>query len=113
LARTCAQGEWQKNRASGPWQLNCGLQEGEAAAKPVIAHPKREKARQGRFNRQTYRRRIVAARCINHLKWFRRVATHKNRMVTLSAIPCFICCYGEMTPVAESLDVQLRCACVG
>jgi transposase len=61
--------------------------------KPVIAHQKNEKARAGRFERKSYRRRNMVERCISSLKWFRRVAprdeklaTHYLGMVTLAII---------------------------
>jgi transposase len=50
--------------------------------KPVIPHQKNEKARQGRFDRKNYRRRNVVERCINSLKWFRRVATRYEKLAT-------------------------------
>ena len=49
---------------------------------PVIAHQKNEKARQGRFDRKSYRRRKIVERCINSLKWFRRVATRYEKLAT-------------------------------
>jgi transposase len=49
---------------------------------PVIAHQKNEKARRGRFDRRRYRRRNVVERCINSLKWFRRVATRYEKLAT-------------------------------
>ena len=65
----------------------------ERRIKPVIAHQKTEKARRGRFDRKTYRRRNVIERCVGSLKWFRRVATryeklalHYLGMVTLAII---------------------------
>jgi transposase len=50
--------------------------------KPVIAHQKNEKARRGRFDRKSYRRRNIVERCINSLKWFRRVATRYEKLAT-------------------------------
>ena len=47
---------------------------------PVIAHQKKEKARGGRFDRKTCRRRNVIERCLNSLKWFRRVATRYEKL---------------------------------
>jgi transposase len=65
----------------------------ERGIEPVIAHQKKEKARQGKFDRKTYRRRNIIERCVNSLKWFRRVATryeklalHYLGMVTLAII---------------------------
>jgi transposase len=65
----------------------------ERGIKPVIAHQKSEKARNGRFDKKTYRRRNIIERCISSLKWFRRVATryeklalHYLAMVTLAII---------------------------
>ena len=49
---------------------------------PVIAHQKKEKARQGRFDRKSYRRRNIIERCVNSLKWFRRVATRYEKLAT-------------------------------
>ena len=47
----------------------------ERGIEPVIAHQKKEKARRGRFDKKSYKRRNVVERCVNSLKWFRRVAT--------------------------------------
>jgi transposase len=65
----------------------------ERGIKPVIAHKDNEKARPKRFDRKSYRRRNIIERCINSLKWFRRVATryeklalHYLGMVTLAII---------------------------
>jgi transposase len=65
----------------------------ERGIEPVIAHQKGEKARSGKFDRRSYRRRNVIERCVNSLKWFRRVATryeklalHYLGMVTLAII---------------------------
>jgi transposase len=52
----------------------------EKGIRPVIAHQKAEKARRGRFDRKSYRRRNVVERCINSLKWFRRVATRYEKL---------------------------------
>jgi len=49
---------------------------------PVIAHQKKEKARHGRFDRKSYRRRNVIERCVSSLKWFRRVATRYEKLAT-------------------------------
>jgi transposase len=52
----------------------------EKGITPVIAHQRKEKARRGRFDRASYRRRNVVERCINSLKWFRRVATRYEKL---------------------------------
>jgi transposase len=52
----------------------------EKGITPVIAHQKAEKARRGRFDRKSYRRRNVVERCISSLKWFRRVATRYEKL---------------------------------
>jgi transposase len=59
---------------------------------PVIAHQKEEKARRGKFDRKTYRRRNIIERCINSLKWFRRVATRYEKLAThyLGMVPLAI-----------------------
>jgi transposase len=54
----------------------------ERGITPVIAHQKNEKARKGRFDRRSYRRRNIIERCINSLKWFRRVATRYEKLAT-------------------------------
>ena len=54
----------------------------ERGIEPVIAHHKNEKARQGKFDKKTYRRRNIIERCINSLKWFRRVATRYEKLAT-------------------------------
>ena len=54
----------------------------ERGIKPVIAHQKNEKARRGRFEKKTYRRRNIIERCLNSLKWFRRVATRYEKLAT-------------------------------
>jgi transposase len=48
----------------------------------VIARQKNEKARRGRFNKKTYRRRSIIERCISSLKWFGRVATRHEKLAT-------------------------------
>lgn len=65
----------------------------ERGIEPVIAHQKTEKARRRKFDRTAYRRRNIIERCVNSLKWFRRVATryeklalHYLGMVTLAII---------------------------
>ena len=52
----------------------------ELGIKPVIAHRKDEKGRRGRFEKKTYRRRNIVERCLNSLKWFRRVATRYEKL---------------------------------
>jgi len=54
----------------------------ERGIEPVIAHQKKEKARRGKFDKKTYRRRNIVERCINSLKWFRRVATRYEKLAT-------------------------------
>jgi transposase len=54
----------------------------ERGIKPVIPHQKNEKGRRGKFNRKSYRRRNAIERCINSLKWFRRVATRYEKLAT-------------------------------
>jgi transposase len=54
---------------------------GERGIQPVIAHRCNEK-RPARFPRKVYRRRNVVERCINSLKWFRRVATRYEKLAT-------------------------------
>jgi transposase len=49
---------------------------------PVIAHQEKEKDRPKRFDKKTYRRRNVVERCVNSLKWFRRVATRYDKLAT-------------------------------
>ena len=49
---------------------------------PVIAHQKNEKARRGKFDRKAYKRRNIIERCVNRLKWFRRVATRYEKLAT-------------------------------
>jgi transposase len=65
----------------------------QRGVEPVIAHQKKEKGRDGSFDRKAYRRRNIIERCVNSLKWFRRVATryeklalHYLGMVTLAII---------------------------
>jgi transposase len=54
---------------------------GERGVQPVIAH-RRNEQRPARFPRKVYRRRNVVERCINSLKWFRRVATRYEKLAT-------------------------------
>jgi transposase len=53
----------------------------ERGIKPVIAHQKNEAARAGKFDRKSYRQRNIIERCVNSLKWFRRVATRYEKLV--------------------------------
>ncbi len=52
----------------------------ERGIEAVISHRKDEKARQGKFDKKTYRRRNIIERCINSLKGFRRVATRYEKL---------------------------------
>lgn len=54
----------------------------ERGIEPVIAHQKNEKGRQGPFDKKAYKRRNIVERCINKLKWFRRVATRYEKLAT-------------------------------
>jgi transposase len=54
----------------------------ERGIKPVIAHQKKEKANPKRFDKKTCWRRNVVERCVNRLKWFRRVATRYEKLAT-------------------------------
>ena len=65
----------------------------ERDIEPVIPYKRNEKGRRKRFDRASYRRRNIIERCVNSLKWFRRVATryeklaiHYLGMVTLAII---------------------------
>ena len=65
----------------------------ERGIEPVIPYKRNEKGRRKRFDRVSYRRRNIIERCVNSLKWFRRVATryeklavHYVGMVTLAII---------------------------
>lgn len=66
----------------------------ERGIEPVIPYKSNEKGRRKRkFDRAGYRRRNIIERCVNSLKWFRRVATryeklaiHYVGMVTLAII---------------------------
>jgi len=65
----------------------------ERGIKAVIPYKSNEKGRKKRFDRTSYRRRNIIERCVNSLKWFRRVATryeklaiHYVGMVTLAII---------------------------
>jgi transposase len=59
----------------------------------VIPYKSNEKGRTQKFDRESYCRRNIIERCVNSLKWFRRVATryeklaiHYVGMVTLAII---------------------------
>ncbi len=59
----------------------------------VIPYKSNEKGRKKKFDRGSYRGRNIIERCVNSLKWFRRVATryeklaiHYIGMVTLAII---------------------------
>jgi transposase len=54
----------------------------ERGIEPVIAHQKNEQGRRQKFDKKTYRRRNIVERCINSLKWFRRVATRYEKLAT-------------------------------
>jgi transposase len=54
----------------------------ERGIKPVIAHQQAERDQPRRFDRSSYRRRNVVERCVNSLKWFRRVATRYEKLAT-------------------------------
>lgn len=65
----------------------------ERGIEDVIPYKANEKSRNQKFDRKSYRRRNVIERCVNSLKWFRRVATryeklaiHYVGMVTLAII---------------------------
>lgn len=47
---------------------------------PVIPHQKSEAAREGPFDRESYRKRNLIERGISLLKWFRRVATRYEKL---------------------------------
>ena len=60
---------------------------------PVIPYRRDERGSAKRFDKKSYRRRNIVERCVNSLKWFRRVATryeklalHFRGMVTLAII---------------------------
>jgi transposase len=65
----------------------------ERGIEPVIPYKRNETGRKRKFNQASYRRRNLVERCVNSLKWFRRVATryeklalHYLAMVTLAII---------------------------
>ena len=52
----------------------------ERGITPVIPYKKNEKGHAKRFDRKSYRKRNIVERCINSLKWFRRVATRYEKL---------------------------------
>ena len=52
----------------------------ERGIEPVIPHKSNEKGRTKKFDRKNYRRRNIIERCVNNLKWFRRVATRYEKL---------------------------------
>ena len=51
----------------------------ERGIKPVIPHKSNETSTE-RLDRKSYRRRNIIERCVNSLKWFRRVATRYEKL---------------------------------
>jgi transposase len=49
---------------------------------PVIPYKSNEKGASQRFDKKSYRRRNIVERCVNSLKWFRRVATRYEKLAT-------------------------------
>jgi transposase len=49
---------------------------------PVIPYKSNEKGSTKRFDKKNYRRRNIVERCVNSLKWFRRVATRYEKLAT-------------------------------
>jgi len=49
---------------------------------PVIPYKSNEKGSSKRFDKKSYRRRNIIERCVNSLKWFRRVATRYEKLAT-------------------------------
>lgn len=49
---------------------------------PVIPYKSNEKGSTKRFDKESYRRRNIVERCVNSLKWFRRVATRYEKLAT-------------------------------
>lgn len=47
---------------------------------PVIPYKTNEKGHRKKFDRDSYRRRNIIERCVNSLKWFRRVATRYEKL---------------------------------
>ena len=54
----------------------------ERGITPVIPYKKNEKASANKFDSKSYRRRNVIERCVNNLKWFRRLATRYEKLAT-------------------------------
>jgi transposase len=54
----------------------------ERGIKVVIPFKNNEKGRSKKFDRKSYRRRNIIERCVNSLKWFRRVATRYEKLAT-------------------------------
>lgn len=54
----------------------------ERGVKAVIPQKSNEKPLGKRFDRKAYRRRNIVERCVNSLKWFRRVATRYEKLAT-------------------------------
>jgi transposase len=52
----------------------------ERGIEPVIPYKSNEKGRKKKFDRASYRRRNIIERCVNSLKWFRRVATRYEKL---------------------------------
>lgn len=52
----------------------------ERGIKPVIPYKSNEKGHSKRFDRKSYRKRNIVERCVNSLKWFRRVATRYEKL---------------------------------
>jgi transposase len=51
----------------------------ERGIQPVIPHKCNETSKE-RLDRKSYRRRNLIERCVNSLKWFRRVATRYEKL---------------------------------
>jgi transposase len=47
---------------------------------PIIPYKSNEKGHRKKFDRQSYRKRNIIERCVNSLKWFRRVATRYEKL---------------------------------
>jgi transposase len=52
----------------------------ERDIEPVIPYKSNEKGRRKKFDRDSYRQRNIVERCVNSLKWFRRVATRYEKL---------------------------------
>ena len=48
--------------------------------KPIIPYKCNEQGHRKKFDKQGYRRRNIIERCVNSLKWFRRVATRYEKL---------------------------------